>query len=183
MSADGDRAFSALVVGLVAALAWNVMRESAPAARPAPQPAPRSAPVPLDSRVVAVADAIAAAEGYYAPGVHGGHSLPFHLNNPGALKKGTVSRADLPTWGESGLLVFPTKEMGWTALRYHVCTMLTGASRMYSPSDTLRFAGLKYTGGDERWGVNVAARLGVPADSRLADLLAGTIWGTPCTAP
>ena len=183
MTADNDRALSALAVGLVAALAWSVLHEPAPAVPAVPAPIYLSRSAPLDSRVVAVADAIAAAEGYYAPGLHDGHSLPYHLNNPGALKKSPAGRTDLQTWGESGLIVFPTKEMGWNALRYHVCTMLTGVNRLYSPTDTLSFAGMKYTGGDPNWGSNVAARLGLAPDVRLADLVAGTARDARCIAP
>jgi hypothetical protein len=124
----------------------------------------------LDDRVDAIVQAVAVAEGYFAPGEHDGHSLPYALNNPGALKKPALGAGALPTWKDTGLVSFPTMAMGWAALRHQVRAMLTGASRIYEPSDTLSAVGAKYADGDSNWGRNVAAMLGVPPDSALANV-------------
>lgn len=175
-----DRSLSVFALAVVAALGWPIVSggHGTRVARPSIGGPP---PVPFVSRVLEIADAIATAEGYYAPGEHDGHSLPYLLNNPGSLKATRIAGGELSTWGDTGLLVFPTREMGWTALRYQVCMMLTGTSRIYDLADTLVHVGVKYADGDVRWGPNVAARLGLPPDASLADLAAGTAAGTSST--
>src|SRR5262249_30563484 len=128
----------------------------------------------FDARVSEVSQAIALAEGYYASGEHDGHSLPFALNNPGALKKPARGTDALPTWKDTGLVVFPTKVSGWSALRYQVRLMLTGTSGIYAPADTLRTVGEKYADGSAEWGPSVAARLRVPPDASLSDVACAT---------
>ena len=125
---------------------------------------------PGDGRVIAIAGAIAVAEGYYARGEYDGHSLPYRLNNPGALTKPALGAVDLPTWRDTGLISFPTSDMGWTALKHQVRLMLSGTSDVYRPSDTLRRVGGKYADGDANWGVNVASALCVSPDVTLSDL-------------
>lgn len=124
----------------------------------------------VETRVEAIAGAVALAEGYFAPGEHDGHSLPFAINNPGALKKPALGATSLATWKDTGLVCFPTKAMGWNALRHQVRLMLTGMSRIYTPSDPLSAVGLKYAGGDENWSRNVAAALGVAPTTTLTDV-------------
>ena len=163
----GDRALTVLVVAVTAMLAWQ-----AQPTRPGPkaEALPPSRLIGLDDRVDAIAQAVAVAEGYYAPGDHDGHSLPYALNNPGALKKPARGSAALPTWKDTGFVIFPEKETGWAALRHQLRAMLTGASQIYDPSDTLTAVGAKYADGDSNWGRNVAASLGVPPDSTLANV-------------
>ena len=84
-----------------------------------------------------------------------------------------MADGDVPTWEDTGFLVFPTADVGWAALRYQVCAMLLGTSRIYELSDTLVFVGVKYADGDVNWGHNVAGALGVAAGMRLGDLAAG----------
>jgi len=165
-----DRSLSVLALAVVVALGWETIRAGA-----GNMTAPRSRiDVPaLGIRVARIATAIASAEGYYAPGPHAGRSLPYFLNNPGALKRTPIDDGTLPTWADTGLLIFPNHEMGWTALRYQVCMMLTGTSRVYELSDTLHFVGAKYADGDVHWGPNVAAHLGVSPHASLAELAAG----------
>ena len=166
-----DRALSLLVVVATTVFALNVL--------PAPTMAVDNPPPLIERADVAadqidqLAEAIAVAEGYYARGEHGGRSLPYRLNNPGALKKPALGAADLPTWQDTGLVIFPTPEMGWAALRHQVRLMLTGGSRIYDPSDTLIGVATKYTGGDQShgWSWSVARSLGVGPDATLADLL------------
>lgn len=165
-----DRLVSLAALMVAASIGWKAVG------------APRIGPAPplqqqrywrldtFDSRVRVVAQAIALAEGYYAPGEHDGRSLPYRLNNPGALKKPALGAELLPTWKDTGLVVFPTSDLGWAALQRQVCLMLTGASGMYDTSDTWLHVALKYADGDANWGSNVAARLGVPVASTLGDL-------------
>ena len=48
--------------------------------------------------------------------------------------------------------------------------MLTGASNVYRPTDTLLVVAVKYADGDEQWGDNVAAQLGIHPHATLAEL-------------
>lgn len=162
-----DRLLSAAAVMVSAVLGWHVL-QGGPAPRIDP-PLPQ-VPAAVEERVAEIAEAIAVSEGYYAPGAHDGHSLPYLLNNPGALKKPAREAAALPTWNDTGLIVFPTTTMGWTALRHQVRLMLTGASRVYRPTDTLLGVAVKYADGDARWGDNVAAQLGIHPGATLAEL-------------
>jgi hypothetical protein len=163
----GDRMLTLLVIGATVALASQAKFTRGGTDEVLPSPVIVDV---LDERLDAIARAVAVAEGYYAPGEHDGHSLPYALNNPGALKKPALGAAALPTWKETGVVMFPSKAMGWAALRHQVRAMLTGASRIYDPSDTLTDVGIKYAEGDANWGRNVAATLGVPPDSALANV-------------
>ena len=171
-----DRALSVMAAVLVAMLAWKTLEPARVAV--APPDRPEFAALPLDLRVLQVAEAIAAAEGYYAPGRYAGRSLPHFLNNPGLLKASPYADADTKTWDDTGLLVFPSADLGWTALHHQVCLMLIGTSRIYEPSDSLADVGIKYSGGDPNWGANVAGRLGLGPDARLEDLAAGLSPGS-----
>src|SRR5215831_8921146 len=179
MHAFEDRALSMMAIGLVAALGWRMTGRlpAAPVLRDAP---PRVLELPLRGRVLAVSEAIARSEGYYAPGAHGGHSLAYAINNPGLLKASPIVDGDPPTWNDTGLLVFPTADIGWTALHTQVCVMLTGASRFYEPADSLLAVGAKYAEGDPNWGANVARHLGVRPDATLADLAGDAATGESC---
>jgi hypothetical protein len=163
----GDRMLTLLVIASTLAFASRavVTRQPTEAGLPSPKVVDL-----VDDRVDAIAEAVAVAEGYYAAGEYGGRSLPYALNNPGALKKPALGAASLPTWKNTGLVSFPTKAMGWAALRHQVRAMLTGSSRIYEPSDTLTDVGAKYADGDSNWSRNVAAALGVPPDSALANV-------------
>ena len=163
-----DRLLSAAAVIASAVLGWNVIHGGTAAARIDTPPA--RPPVLFEDRISEIAEAIAVSEGYYAPGDHDGHSLPYRLNNPGSLKKPALEAAELPTWQDTGLVVFPSTAMGWAALRQQVRLMLTGASRVYRPTDTLLGVAVKYADGDVNWGGNVAAQLGMTPDATLADL-------------
>jgi hypothetical protein len=161
-----DRFLSAAAVVASAVLGWNVIHTSTP---PRLDTLPE-VPALLEERVHEIADAIAFSEGYYAPGEHDGHSLPYLLNNPGALKKPALEAAALPTWKDTGLIVFPSTTMGWAALRHQVRLMLTGASSVYRPTDTLLGVAIKYADGDVNWGGNVAVQLGIDPGVTLAEL-------------
>jgi hypothetical protein len=169
----GDGLLSLLVLGGCAVVALRIVAPAPNGTPPVDEsPGPRIIRPP--GTIEAFADAIAIAEGYYAPGRHDGRSLPYAANNPGALKKPALGAADLPTWAETGVVIFPTEEMGWAALHHQICTMLTRSSRIYEPTDTLLEVGRKYADNDQNWGVNVAAGLGVPPTATLAELAAAT---------
>lgn len=162
-----DRLLSAAAVIASAVLGWHAIQGGAAPRIASPLP---EAPAAFEERVNEIAEAIAVSEGYYAPGDHDGHSLPYVLNNPGSLKKPALAAAALPTWKDTGLVVFPSTAMGWTALRHQVRVMLTGASRVYRPTDTLLGVAMKYADGDANWGGNVAAQLGIHPGVTLAEL-------------
>jgi hypothetical protein len=163
MRAEGT-SLSVLATVVTTMLGWQVLTANDRAAVRAPST------LTLDTRIAQMAEAVAIAEGYYAPGNHDGHSLPYRLNNPGGLKKPALGAADLPTWKDTGLVFFPTPDMGWAALRRQLRGMLTGASRLYDLSDTLLHVAVKYADGDLNWGVNVATQLGVAPTITVADL-------------
>jgi hypothetical protein len=168
-----DRALSFLVLAVTTAFALHALPGRTAAVDTPPRLVGRADVAP--DHVDQIAAAIAVAEGYYARGEHDGRSLPYRLNNPGALKKPALGAADLPTWRDTGLVIFPTPERGWAALRHQVRLMLTGGSRIYAPSDTLVGVARKYTGGDQSdgWSWSVARSLGVGPDATLADLRRG----------
>jgi hypothetical protein len=172
MNRSEDGFVSVMAIGLVAFMAWNVIADGRSIElRPARGDA---AQVPEDN-VDAIAGAIARAEGYFAEGDHAGRSLLHRLNNPGGLKKPALGAEELPTWLDTGLIIFPTADMGWAALRHQVRMMLNGESEIYDPSDTLITVGLKYADGDENWGSNVAMNLGVPPTARLTELAEASV--------
>jgi hypothetical protein len=162
-----DRLVSAAALLATALLASQVLQ---PAPAPRVDPPLGAEPALVEARVTALAEAIAVSEGYYAPGRHDGHSLPYRLHNPGALKKPALGAAALPTWQDTGLIDFPSTTLGWAALRHQVRLMLTGASGVYRPTDTLRGVAIKYAAGDAAWGGNVAAHLGIHPGATLAEV-------------
>lgn len=172
MNRSDDGFVSVMAIGLVAFMAWNVMTDGREIERPLIPGATTEVP---EDNVDAIAEAIARAEGYFAAGDHDGRSLLHRLNNPGGLKKPALGADDLPTWLDTGLIIFPTAEMGWAALRHQVRVMLNGESEIYDPSDTLITVGLKYADGDENWGSNVAMNLGVSPGATLTDLAAAIV--------
>lgn len=172
-SGGGGRILTILVVATTVGLGLDVLT---PRKADAVEPALESVLVSvadseaLEVRIDEISQAIAVAEGYFADGFHDGRTLPYLLNNPGGLKKPSLGAAELPTWKDTGLVWFPTPEMGWKALRHQVRLMLTGTSGIYAHSDSLMSVADKYADGDLNWGVNVATRLGVPPERTLAEL-------------
>jgi hypothetical protein len=173
MNGAEDGLVTLMALALVGALGWNAI------ARDSRLSVPRVIAQPdiadgiddeMEKRVAVIAEAIAIAEGYYASGDHDGRSLLYRINNPGGLKKPALDAEELPTWQDTGLVIFSTKTTGWAALHRQVHLMLTGRSRVYHPSDTLIAVGLKYADGDRGWGANVATNLGVPSAARLHEL-------------
>lgn len=173
MNRSEDGFLSVMAIGLVAFMAWTVIT-GGHGVELLPAGSDTAAEVPEDN-VEAIAEAIARAEGYFVAGEHDGRSLLHRLNNPGGLKKPALGADDLPTWQDTGLIIFPTAEMGWAALRHQVRVMLNGESEIYDPSDTLITVGLKYADGDENWGSNVAMNLGVSPAATLTELAEASV--------
>ena len=170
MNGSEDGLVSLMAIAAVVVMGWQVITDRHPVSAGAGPGVRVVTMEPLDENVDALAQAIAAAEGYFATGVHDGQSLLRRLNNPGGLKKPALGAEDLPTWRDTGLIIVPTEAMGWTALRHQVRLMLNGTSQIYAPSDTLIHVGLKYADGDANWGANVATTLGVSPHVTLTDL-------------
>ena len=116
--------------------------------------------------VLQLAKAIAHAEGFGPP-----ENLPTRANNPGDLTG--LDAAGFPTNGtanDEGVWNFVNLADGWEALYIKVNRMLAGRSAVYPLTMTLEQVGLKYSGGNPDWAANVAAFLGVPTTTTLAEL-------------
>ena len=110
--------------------------------------------------VIRVAKAFAVAEG----------SNPS-WNNPGDLT-GADCGAFLTcgTANAEGVWKFVNEADGWTALYIKVARMLAGKSKVYPLDMMLEQVGLKYSGGDPNWAINVAKELGVSVTTTLREL-------------
>jgi hypothetical protein len=174
--ADSEESFLSAIALMVAAfIAISTLMPHSPriGVPISTTPVLRMQPAPdLEAKVATVAQAIAYAEGFYARGKHEGHSLPHVLNNPGSLKKPALAATNLPTWKDTGLVMFPNEQMGWDALKYQVRLMLTGHSSVYHLNDTIAAVASKYADGDANWGVNVARTLHVEPRMTLAEIAA-----------
>jgi hypothetical protein len=122
-----------------------------------------------DSKVIALATAIATAEGFYNsnPNV-----IPRRGHNPGDLTV-AFGEATAGVLNSEGVLQFSDDNAGWSALKKQARMMLDGSSRIYSPLMTLRQVAAKYTGGDAdgSWAENASRSLGITPDQTLGDFL------------
>jgi hypothetical protein len=121
------------------------------------------------SLVEAFATAVAHEEGFYVAG-----SVPQRANNPCDLTDdGDVGCGVIHTSGPegAGITIYPNVEAGWQAAYKKFGRMLNGASHVYTLDMTISDVGMKYSG-NATWGVNVAARLGVPPTMTLAEYIA-----------
>lgn len=166
MNSAEDNFLSILAIIVVGWMTLSILGLHFRAGAPAKVPGSKE----MDAPVTSIAEAIATAEGYYASGIYDGHSLPYKLNNPGDLKKPALGADSLPTWKDTGLIVFPSEEMGWAALRHQIELMLNGDSTVYDPSDTLLRVANKYADGDLAWGRRVASALGIDPSTTLSDI-------------
>ena len=121
--------------------------------------------VEYSSKVHRMAEAIAYAEGFYAPG----NPIPRRLNNPGDLKISSV-----PNIGKdaAGHLHFATPEDGWLALYRQLQLIINGRSSVYTLDMTIDQMAARYAESNEAWATNVARRLNVAPSTRLRDVLA-----------
>jgi hypothetical protein len=163
IGSSGETLLSLLAIVAAVAIGLSAIAQGRSLTPPFASPGP-------DDRVGILAQAIAGAEGYYAPGERDGRSLPHWLNNPGSLKNPALGAESLPTWKDTGLIVFPTERMGWDALEHQVELMLTGNSSIYDPSDSIMDVAKKYANGDLNWGKNVARNLGISPSCTLGEI-------------
>jgi hypothetical protein len=116
-----------------------------------------------DAVISRIADAIAFAEGFFVAG-----SRPRRNNNPGDLEKDLTGKA---VGRDGSYAVYATPEDGQEALERQVKLMF-GGSHVYSPDMSIAEVARHYTSTEQDvWARNVAARLGVTVDTKLADLL------------
>lgn len=116
------------------------------------------------------ASAVATAEGYGVPG-----AIPTVNNNPGDLR----GWPGVPT-DSAGYSVFPTAAAGWAALEQQLQTIAGGESEYYSPDMTIAQMGATWANGDANWAANVAAALGVTANTMISSFIGG---GVAAAAP
>ena len=106
-------------------------------------------------RVQRIAEAIALAEGFYAPG-----SLPQRRNNPGDIKVNGV------------IATYESEADGWEALRNQIRLILENRSGIYTSDMSIYEVAELYTGGDNpsAWAHIVSAQLGVSPDTALGEV-------------
>ena len=120
--------------------------------------------------VLAMADAIARAEGFYSPG-----SLPSKAHNPGDLTEGDFGDTGIYMTSSSGarIIVFPDDQSGWDALYRKLQDIANGGSSVYSPNMTLSELAAKWTTTQQSsWASNVANSIGADLNSIVGGLLA-----------
>lgn len=159
---DGRNA--AVLGGALLALAVLRARSAAQLEPGAPAEGPLGM-VPT-SGILQMAEAIARAEGFYAPGP----TIPKRCNNPGNLKRGDVGLGTV-----NGITIFRTAADGWDALYRQLDLIRRGSSAYYSPGMTIAEMGRKWTATTNEqtaWGNNVASALGVPVTTTLREALA-----------
>lgn len=120
------------------------------------------------SKTVAIAQAIATAEGFYAPG-----SRPARNFNPGDMTADLIGKSV----GKDGPFVkFANNADGWENLYAQVNAWLDGTSQYHSADSTIAdLAGLGdetgYTATDQTaWANTVANTLGVSVDTPLSEV-------------
>ena len=114
--------------------------------------------------IARIADAIAFAEGFYAPG-----SRPRRNNNPGDLERDVTGKA---AGMDGSYVIYATVQDGWDALKHQVSLMFEG-SHIYNSSMTIAQVAVHYTATQSGvWAANVAARLGVNVATRLNEIAA-----------
>ena len=103
--------------------------------------------------VIAIANAIARAEGYYVK-----NSIPMILNNPGDIENSLGAK-----------IVFATEADGWDALYKQIELMISGRSHVYKPTMSWIDIGKLYDGEKlfMNWVENVTKLLGVEPTSTL----------------
>ena len=118
----------------------------------------------ITPQIIALAKAIATAEGFGLPG-----AIPTLAHNPGDLV--------IPGWtgaklGTERISVFSNDAEGWDRLYKQLLLIVSNKSHIYSLSDTLASMAAKWTNtAPSAWAMNVASSLGVTADTTLRDLI------------
>jgi hypothetical protein len=120
--------------------------------------------VEYSAQVRRMAEAIAYAEGYYAPG----NPIPRRLNNPGDVKISSVPNIGKDQYGH---LHFATPEDGWLALYRQLQLIINGRSSVYTLDMTIEQMGKRWAEANTAWTTNVSTKLGVPATTTLRSVL------------
>ena len=92
-------------------------------------------------------------------------------NNPGDLTG--IDAGSFQVLGKAnseGVWKFANLADGWQALYLKIYRIFSGRSVVYPLSMTLEEMGMKYSGGNPNWAINVAKEIGVPVSITLADL-------------
>lgn len=120
--------------------------------------------------VNAFATAIAYAEGFYVNG-----SRPQRNHNPGDL---TIDTVGLGVGKDGPFIVYANDNDGWTALKRQVQLILTNTSSIYNTDMTIQDMANRYTATDQSsWALNVANKLGVSPDTKIATILEAATAG------
>lgn len=120
------------------------------------------------SVTVRIAQAIAQAEGFFAPAHNGITPRPRRNHNPGDMTQDLVGRAV----GRDGpFVVFGSDVDGWENLYAQVNAWLEGTSRHAGPDSTIAEIASFYTATQQDiWAGTVAAVLGVSQDTPIGSL-------------
>lgn len=147
-----NRKLAALAI--FAAAVWWLMKKQTTAGTGSTT---RRGGVPVDeSKVRAMAEAIARAEGFNVQG-----SVAQRTNNPGNLRTNTT---------EGRITGYPTAEDGWRALENQIRMMFDGRSSIYHPDMTFADVGDKYEADPgNAWARNVVQYLGVTLGTTLRE--------------
>jgi hypothetical protein len=129
-----------------------------------------------DAFVQKFAEAIAHAEGFYAPiEIDKGPNIPQRCHNPGDLTEDGVNgdvgygTARSAGYGAANITIYSCDDDGWVALRRKVRRILDGASMAYPTYMSVDALGLKYSCSTV-WAKNVADYLGVSTSTKIIDL-------------
>ena len=120
--------------------------------------------------IIAMAQAIAEAEGFFVPG-----SIPARAHNPGDLTQGDFGDTGVYLTSSSGaqIIVYPDDQAGWNALYEKLQNIANGTSSVYSPDMTLQQFADKWTSTQQSsWAENVASSIGADINSVIGGLLA-----------
>lgn len=132
----------------------------------APQP---SVPgVPMNTKVIQFAQAIAHAEGFGVPG-----AVPTRAHNPGDLGPGDCGSLCLGQIAATGSMVCILKDdaTGWGLLYGKIGRIFDGQSRVYNVNMTIERFAQSYAGDWMNWSRNVAAQLGVTPQTTIQEWL------------
>ena len=123
------------------------------------------------ARVIALAEAIATAEGFYAQG----NVLPKRANNPGNITDRGGPGDTGQRIGIASITVFQSVIDGWNALYQKLERIAAGKSLSYSLGMTFLALAEKWTGGDNAaaWAGTVTRKLGVSVHTTLGEYFGG----------
>jgi hypothetical protein len=113
------------------------------------------------------ARAISVKEGFGTPG-----TIPTQANNPGALELGNIGYGTLKAANGQRITVFRTQADGWKALNKQLNLILSGKSPKYPNAQnmTLSEFGKTYSGGEAKYGADIADALGIDPSTTLGEL-------------